>query len=342
MKKWKLTLQVAATYIGTVVGAGFATGKEIVQFFTKYGTAGLIGILISGLFFIWLGSKMMLMANEIKAESYQDLNNHLFGSAIGRVVNLFTIIILFGITSVMLASTGAIAHEQLGLWPQLGMVLTMILAYVSIMKGIEGLMIVNSLVVPMMLTFSIIIMFPYLQHFSFLQVSSVHLITSDLSWALSPFLYIAFNLAMSQAVLVPLGSEIKDKSIIKRGAILGGIGLTFMMVATHLALSNVPYTFQLEIPMSEVIKDVGVWINWLFLIVIFGEIFTTLIGNVFGMARQVKSVLRISEHKAFIIILLLCFTVGQIGYGKLLEVLYPLFGYMGLLFIAMLCVKKVK
>ncbi|MBM7704704.1 amino acid/polyamine transporter II [Metabacillus iocasae] len=342
MKKWKLTLQVAATYIGTVVGAGFATGKEIVQFFTKYGSVGLVGILISGFFFIWLGSKMMLMANEIKADSYQELNNYLFGSMVGKVVNVFTMIILFGITSVMLASTGAIAHEQLGLWPQLGMVLTMLLAYISIMKGIEGIMIVNSLVVPMMLTFSVIIIFPYLQHIPFLHVSSIHLVTTDYSWALSPFLYIAFNLAMSQAVLVPLGSEIKDETVIKRGALLGGIGLTFMMIATHLALSNVPYTFQLEIPMSEVIKDVAVWVNWLFLLVIFGEIFTTLIGNVFGMARQVKSVLRISEHKAFMIILLLCFTVGQIGYGKLLEVLYPLFGYMGLAFIAMLCIKKVK
>ena len=37
MKRWKLTLQVAATYVGTVVGAGFATGKEIVQFLHSTG-----------------------------------------------------------------------------------------------------------------------------------------------------------------------------------------------------------------------------------------------------------------------------------------------------------------
>lgn len=80
MSKWKLTLQVAATYIGTVVGAGFATGKEIVQFFTQYGSMGLFGILISGLFFIWLGSKMMLIAQSIDATSYQTLNTHLFGT----------------------------------------------------------------------------------------------------------------------------------------------------------------------------------------------------------------------------------------------------------------------
>ncbi|MCG3056650.1 hypothetical protein KZ287_31275, partial [Escherichia coli] len=86
-----------------VVGAGFATGKEIVQFFTQYGSIGLFGILISGLFFIWLGSKMMLIAQSIDATSYQTLNTHLFGTFMGKLINGFTIIILFGVTSVMLA-----------------------------------------------------------------------------------------------------------------------------------------------------------------------------------------------------------------------------------------------
>ena len=31
------TLKVAAAYIGTVVGAGFATGQEILQFFNRFG-----------------------------------------------------------------------------------------------------------------------------------------------------------------------------------------------------------------------------------------------------------------------------------------------------------------
>ncbi|TYR80323.1 amino acid/polyamine transporter II [Priestia megaterium] len=342
VKKWKLTLQVAATYIGTVVGAGFATGKEIVQFFTQYGSLGLIGILISGLFFVWLGSKLMLIAQSIQAQSYQQLNNYLFGPAVGKFVNGFTIIILFGVTSVMLASTGAIGQEQLGMWPQLGMLITIVLAYIAISKGIEGILIVNSLVVPMMLSFSVIIFIPYLEHFSFLQVSPTAMMNKEWNWLFSPFLYIAFNLAMAQAVLVPLGSEIEDRSVIKRGALIGGLGLTFMMVAAHLALSNLPYTFQLDIPMSEVIKHVGIWVNWLFLIVIFGEIFTTLIGNVFGIARQIQSVIPISDNKAFALIMGLCFIVGQIGYGKLLEILYPVFGYIGLAFLVMLCLKKEK
>ncbi len=32
-QQWQVAKKVAATYIGTVVGAGFATGREIVEFF---------------------------------------------------------------------------------------------------------------------------------------------------------------------------------------------------------------------------------------------------------------------------------------------------------------------
>ncbi len=341
LSKWKLTLQVAATYIGTVVGAGFATGKEIVQFFTQYGSMGLFGILISGLFFIWLGSKVMLIAQSIDATSYQTLNTHLFGTFMGKLINGFTIIILFGVTSVMLASTGAIAAEQFGLWPQVGMLLTIGLAYISVSKGINGLLFVNSLVVPMMLAFSILIFIPHAPDFSFLQVSTVHF-QGDWNWLISPFLYVALNLALAQAVLVPLGSEVKDRKVIKNGAVLGGIGLTFMMVATHLALSNLPYAYHLDIPMSEVVKHIGLFVNWLFLLVVFGEIFTTLIGNVFGIARQIQSILPISNQRAFAFIFALCFLVAQVGYGELLKVLYPIFGYIGLALLVMLCIKKEK
>ena len=50
--------QLAFVYVGTVVGAGFATGKEIVEFFVRFGWIGLLGILISGVIFTGLGDFM--------------------------------------------------------------------------------------------------------------------------------------------------------------------------------------------------------------------------------------------------------------------------------------------
>lgn len=51
-QQWQVAKKVAATYIGTVVGAGFATGREIVEFFTINGIYGTIGICVSGFFYL--------------------------------------------------------------------------------------------------------------------------------------------------------------------------------------------------------------------------------------------------------------------------------------------------
>ena len=37
----------AATYVGTVVGAGFASGQEVLQFFGLLGPSGPLGILLA-------------------------------------------------------------------------------------------------------------------------------------------------------------------------------------------------------------------------------------------------------------------------------------------------------
>ena len=47
----KNIFKVASIYIATIVGAGFASGREIVQFFTSYYRGGFYGILLTGVLF---------------------------------------------------------------------------------------------------------------------------------------------------------------------------------------------------------------------------------------------------------------------------------------------------
>lgn len=107
-RDWTQAFQIAAVYVGTVVGAGFATGKEIVEFFSRFGFFGLISILMSGYLFISLGSKLMRMAALIDAKSYQEFNEYLFGKWPGRVINVFMLFMLLGVSAVMLSGAGAI------------------------------------------------------------------------------------------------------------------------------------------------------------------------------------------------------------------------------------------
>lgn len=46
-------------------------GKEIVTFFSVYGALGTIGIAISGILFILVGTKIMIISARIGAYSYR-------------------------------------------------------------------------------------------------------------------------------------------------------------------------------------------------------------------------------------------------------------------------------
>lgn len=154
-QQWQVAKKVAATYIGTVVGAGFATGREIVEFFTVNGLYGTIGICVSGFFFIWLGTKMMLLSSQIGAFSAQEFNKYLFGDVFGNVVNTLLLLVLFGVTSVMLSGAGAVFEEQLRLPRQLGILITVIACLIISSRGLQGVFEVNTLVVPIMMIFII-------------------------------------------------------------------------------------------------------------------------------------------------------------------------------------------
>ncbi|MEI7028102.1 YkvI family membrane protein [Paenibacillus sp. y28] len=337
MQKPIQIVQVAFTYVGTVVGAGFATGQEILQFFTRYGAPAVITIAIASALFVWLGTKMMILGQEIGAKSYEDLNRHLFGKQLGGWFSLFTLFILFGITTVMLAGAGSVFQEHFHFSYQAGLLITLVLSFIVLSKGLHAIMTVNVIVVPLMLIFSALIFW--------ITIDSPHaanwvLRTSDEPagriW-LSPILYAAFNLATAQAVLVPLGAAIRDKAVLRMGGLLGGIMIGLMLLAAHFALSSqMPGITQFEIPMSHLLQKWGFVVQLLFILVIFGEIFTTYLADVYGLTLQLHNRTGWNRQLITCILLLLSYAISQIGFSTLLSTLYPLFGLVSVIWLAMM------
>lgn len=343
MRNMKPILQIAFTYMGTVVGAGFATGKEILLFFTRYGWMATLTIGIATALFVWIGVKLMLIAHEIGAESYEDLNKELFGQRLGEAVSLFTLIILFGVTSIMLAAAGSLFHEHLNFPFQAGLFITMILTYLLLHKGMSAILTVNSVVVPIMLLFTCAIAWTTLRHpgsGNWLTLSGGY--PWHKVW-FSPILYTSYNLAMAQAVLVPLGKAIHDKRVLYWGGILGGVGIGGLLAACHYSLSaQMPGITRYEIPMGHLIEPLGRLVQLMYVLVIFGEILTTFLSNVYGLALQLKQRLKVRLPVLMIGILASCYLISQIGFGRLLELLYPLFGVVSLVwFVALIWRRRV-
>jgi uncharacterized membrane protein YkvI len=337
---WGAAIQIAAVYVGTVVGAGFATGREIVEFFSRFGFIGFIGMLMAGYILIFLGSKLMVISARINASSYEELNEYLFGKALGKVINIVILLMLIGVCAVMLSGAGAVFEEQLGLSKASGVFTTIALSILVMMIGIKGIFAVNTFVVPIMILFSFILMILSLQLPNFAErLLYIPYIEDGWKSVVSPFSYTAFNLSLAQAVLVPIASEVKDIKTIKRGGMLGGLALTLILIASHITLIMLPDFALYEIPMAIIVKNIASSVYWIFILVIYAEIFTSVIGNVFGLERQIIQYIAIPRMLIVLGIFTLSFLLSFFEYSQLLSYLYPLFGYISLIFIILLWMK---
>ncbi|RYL95836.1 transporter [Sporolactobacillus sp. THM7-4] len=327
LKKMVSILQIAATFIGTVVGAGFASGREIIQFFTQYQGYGTIGAALSGILMTWAGMKMMVYARRIDAYSFNELVSYIFGERLGTIIQALVFFINFGITGVMLAGAGAVFHEQLGWHRQLGILLAVVIGFLFLLKGVRGLLWINTLVVPMLIAFVLIIFFGREP------AESIPVTEGGFYWIFSAVGYAAFNLLTALVVLVPLAKEIKDESVIRLGAMIGGLGLTLLLFIAHFLMLGDAGVAQLEMPMAEIVKYFGTMMHSAFVVIIFGEILTTFIGNIFGLARQLHSTFPAITglRRAMLFLISGAFLVSQIGYGSLIHTLYPLYGVLCIL-----------
>ncbi|WP_042455929.1 YkvI family membrane protein [Neobacillus dielmonensis] len=339
-KNWNQAFQIAAVYVGTVVGAGFATGREIVEFFSRFGFFGFISILMSGYLFIMLGSKLMRTAAHIGAKSYQEFNTYLFGKWAGTVINLFMLFMLLGVSAVMLSGAGAVFEEQLGLSKNIGVFLTIILSYIVMLVGSKGLFAVNTFVVPLMIGFSLFLMVLSLKMPNFMP-QLLYIPHAEDGWktVISPFSYAALNLGLAQAVLVPIATEVKDDWTIKWGGILGGLALTVILIGSHFTLIMLPNLELYQIPMAIIMKTHAPYLYSIFVLIIYGEIFTSVIGNVFGLDRQLQQYQKVPAMISVTAIFTVSYLISLVNYGTLLSYLYPLFGYICMTFFVLLWMK---
>ncbi|WP_400246946.1 hypothetical protein AB3U99_08925 [Niallia sp. JL1B1071] len=338
--KWYAAIQLAAVYVGTVVGAGFATGREIVVFFSQYGFIGLLGILLSGFIFAYFGAKLMRISVKIKASSYQEFTIYLFGKVVGTMINFLLLLMLVGVCAVMFSGAGAVFEEQLGLNKTIGVIFTIVLSLIVMRVGTRGLFAVNTFVVPIMISFSFILFFLSVSLPGFFgEIFQIESIT----WKMisSPFSYTALNLALAIAVLVPAASEIGDEEVVKWGGILGGIALMMILISSHFSLIMLKNVYLYSIPMATIMKNLAPQLSWVYILVIYGEIFSSVIGNIYGLERQLRSIIPLPSMVLIGGIILVSYLISFVQYGTLLSFLYPIFGYISLVFLLFLWIKPV-
>ena len=82
------SLLIAMAYMSVVVGGGFASGREVVEFFTGYGVWGIGGSIVSAFLFAFVGMQIAQISARMQAKSHNQVLSRLFGTTGGAVIDV--------------------------------------------------------------------------------------------------------------------------------------------------------------------------------------------------------------------------------------------------------------
>ncbi len=335
-------LKVVFVIIGTLIGAGFASGQEIYVFFFSYGIKGIAGIIISNILMGIVIYKTLKIINKNEIKTYKEFLDAIIPNSqmqslkkiINIIINLFILITFF----IMIAGFGAYFEQEFGIDSIIGSIVLAIGTFIILMTSVKGVVKVNEILVPILITFLIIIGTISIKEIHILNLGKYITQTNNSSFILSAILYSSYNSILLIPVLLTLKKYLKNHKQIVSISIITTIIITTIALIIYLLLVKVDVDItKLEMPAVYVVSHINKTIKYIYGFIILGSIFTTTISLGTSFLQNIQKQNR-KYTQAAITICTLAVLFSGIGFSNLINSLYPIFGYLGLIQILRLIV----
>lgn len=341
-------IKVVFVIIGTVIGAGFASGQEIYTFFYSYGINGLIGLIICSIFLSIIIYKVLKILTENKnIENYKEFLDTIINRKaknpylnikfiLNTIINIFLLISFY----IMIAGFGAYFSQELQLNSLIGCSAISLLSFIIFMTSVKGVVKVNEVLTPILIMFIVTI-----GGINFLKLDLESAITSIVAvknhgWFISSILYCSYNSILLIPVLITLSKLVKNKKQTKLISIISGLIILIISICIFFIITRVDVNIaNLEMPVVYGISKFFVKLKKIYGFIILSSIFTT------SIAIGISLLQNISKNKTSYtqIALIMCITsvpISKIGFSNLVTSIYPVFGVLGLYQILKIILKK--
>lgn len=345
----KAVLKFSGAFIAWVIGSGFATGQEVLQFFTSYGYRSYIIALIVFFGFLFLAEVLLVTGYDHRMEPPFNHFKYFCGQKLGMVYSCLIPVILILMMFVLISGAGATFFQYYGIQHYIGSAFMSIAVLCAYLIGFEKLVKIVSSIGPIIILFlllmSIITVIKDFDNIS--QTPKYESILSRMQssphWILSPILYLSLNFLGGSMYFTQLGISADTRQEAKYGALLGGfIVMVAIVIINTSILLNAENAATLAIPMLFLAQKISS---------VFGSIFS--IALILGMFSSCSTMMW-SVCNRFVIggkrgnqifavcIAIFTFILGLFSFTELIGIVFPLIGYMGLPFVICVIYKGLK
>jgi len=344
----KQIYSIAGAFIAFLIGSGFATGQEIMQYFAAYGVKGLISAIIVFFLFIYTGVSFVTTGYTHKFDKGNDIFIYYCGRNAGRIYDYFSVIFAYMSFFVMVAGAGATLNQQFGLHVSFGCIAMSMLSIVTVIFGLDNIVNIISKIGPVIATMAILLgLTAIIKNFDGLKnisiIPELDIMKASESWLFSALLYVGFNILLLSVFMSSIGARTKSIGVASRGAIFGAAGYSIAIAVIAIGLmANIEKTAHSQIPSLMLASEIGAPVAIIFSLSIFAEIFTTAVPLLWIVSSRIAREDTYMFKAATVVLAISGTAIGlMIPFNRLVNIIYVINGYAGIVFLFFMVKKSI-
>lgn len=328
-------LKIGSAFIGIIVGAGFASGQEILQYFTSFGHMGTIAAIVATALFAYLGMMLTKIGSRLQTFSHKQAIYEISGRYLGIIVDAVIVFTLFGVGVVMIAGAGSLLHQQFGLASFVGSLIMAVLIMLTMMLKVDRVVAVIGSITPFLILAIVVIAVYSLSTMdtTFAEMNPIAKQTPTTlpNWFISAINYVSFNIAVGAGMSIVMGGAEKDERIASLGGFVGGLGIGALIILAHLAIfSKVDVVASYDLPLLKIVEEISPGLGIFMSLILFGMIFNTGASMFYAFVARFFDTVTKTPYIPIVVVSIVGFALSFVGFTNLVAKFYPTIGYLGL------------
>ncbi|TJX15251.1 hypothetical protein E9840_04005 [Tissierella creatinini] len=346
---------MGGAFIGLLIGSGFTTGQEIMQYFVSYGNMGYIAILLMFILFCYVGASLVSVGYEQKFKEPKNIYKYYCGKYIGTFFDYFSVIFLFMSFWVMVAGAGAVFNQSFGIPNWMGGAIMGAITILTLFLGFNKLVDIIGSIGPVVSILAILLgiagigMHPeglstFSQEVPGLVESGKILQAGD-NWFMACISYVGFCMMWLAVFMTNMGTTAHSRKEGIAGAVFGSSLFSLAVLLLMFGLSaNLVDVAGAQIPSLVLATKVAPALATIYTVIVFIEIYTTAGPLLWTPVKRVAPDEKSNKYRMAILVLgVIGIVVGlKVPFDKLINVIYVINGYVGFLLFFMMVITDVR
>lgn len=325
-----LVFMFITAVLGAILGAGFASGKEVQTFFTNYGALAYTLMIIAFLIFAWAFYIFARIGKIVKPHSISDITRASLGKA-SYGVDILLVLSMFVTLSAMLSAADGFAQtiDPNYTFPWASVVMA-ILVVITLSGGKQSMFNASLVVMPMVVVmlFSVLISFFVGAPKESVSIEWLQSTGMQAKGLLFAFLYAGLNTISESFIVARVSEKMNKKQAIVASVSCSLVILLFVFMISTALINAGDYVYNSSLPMLKLAYLTNTGLGNSYGLVLLMAIFTTSVSTTYTMTSWLKQFVK-NKFLSTNIIVVIGFILSRFGFSNIVENLYPLKGVLG-------------